>query len=126
MSHRGMAFKARRLAPLRCLKLMGAIVVGAGIVLSAGCVPVVEAGVGSWTSGGPEGGDINAVVIDPKTADVVYASTFSRGVFKSATGGHFWTRIDFGAAAPSSDVTNALAIDPKTPATLDAGLGHAG
>src|SRR5260370_7816467 len=45
-------------------------------------------GVGAWTSGGPEGGSIAVLSIDPRTQGVRYARTFS-GVFKSATSGSF-------------------------------------
>ena len=41
------------------------------------------AGVGIWTSNGPEGGSISVLAIDPVTPTTLYAGTEGGGVFKS-------------------------------------------
>jgi len=42
---------------------------------------VAEAGRNVWTTGGPEGGDIRALAVDPVTPTTLYAGTFGGGVF---------------------------------------------
>jgi photosystem II stability/assembly factor-like uncharacterized protein len=83
---------------------------------------IVSAGTNVWTSIGPEGGNINALSIDPATPATLYAAT-GGGVFKSINGGGDWTAVN-------TDLTNtdvrALAINPQTPATLYAGTGGGG
>jgi uncharacterized repeat protein (TIGR01451 family) len=75
---------------------------------------VAFAGTGVWTSGGPYGGSVWALVFDPSNPQTVYVAT-SSGVFKSTDGGGTWTRTGL-----REDV-GALAIDPTNPATLYAG-----
>src|SRR6266849_7519246 len=84
-----------------------------------GLLPVgrVQAGLNEWTSGGPEGGSIRVLVVDPQTPTTLYAGT-PGGVFKSANGGESWNPVNTGL---SSSSVRALAIDPLTPATLYAG-----
>jgi len=77
----------------------------------------LRAGVNAWTSGGPEGGMIRSLAIDPTRSDVVYAGSLFAGVLKSTSGGNFWTTIDNGL----SRQVHALAIDPNAPGTLYAG-----
>jgi uncharacterized repeat protein (TIGR01451 family) len=78
---------------------------------------LAHAGTGVWTTGGPYGGPIHALAIDPTTPATLYAGTYG-GVFKSTTSAGAWTAANTGL----SDLwVNALAIDPTTPATLYAG-----
>ena len=77
-----------------------------------------RAGQGVWTSGGPYGGDIRALAIDPVNPASVYAGTPS-GVFKSSNSGESWAAVNMGL---TDEYVNALAIDPATPATLYAGV----
>ena len=79
---------------------------------------VASAGVNTWTTNGPEGGQIRALAIDPATPATLYAGTFGGGVFKSTNGGGSWTAINTGL---TSNFANALAIAPSAPATLYAG-----
>ena len=78
----------------------------------------VSAGVNTWTSNGPDGGDVRALAIDPANPATLYAGTSGGGVFKSTDGGGSWTVINTGLT--STDV-RALAIDPANPATVYAG-----
>src|SRR5262245_25274294 len=82
-----------------------------------------QAGVGIWTSGGPEAGTIRVLAIDPQTPSVLYAGTGHSGLLKSSTGGDFWTPINVGLIGPfGPDLSiESLAIDPQAPATLYAG-----
>ncbi len=89
------------------------------IVLSA--AGVVDAGPGIWTSGGPYGGLVSALVVDPAAPATVYAATDYVGVFKSTDGGATWAPASTGLAYL---YVNALAIDPSTSTTLYAAGGH--
>ncbi len=80
----------------------------------------VEAGTNQWTSYGPEGEKVRALVIDPVTPTTVYAGTCGGGVFKSTDGGSTWAAINTGLTNP---YVSAIAIDPITPNTLYAGTG---
>ena len=79
---------------------------------------IAWAGDDVWTSNGPYGGAITAVVIDPQNPEIVYAATDENGVYKSTDGGSSWTTISRGL---NSYWVNALAIDPQNPTTLYAG-----
>ncbi|HEX7605635.1 MAG TPA: hypothetical protein VF348_02920, partial [Usitatibacter sp.] len=85
--------------------------------------PVAHAGAGVWTSGGPDGGNIFALAINPSTPSTLYAGTDGGGVFKSTDSGGTW-------AAANTGLTNltvqALAIDPSTSSTLYAGTDGGG
>jgi len=95
-----------------------AAIVAVGAVLAALPASEAGAGLGAWTSGGPEGGPVIALAVDPQTPSVVYAGAQFGGVFKTATAGSFWTPIDNGL---TSLQIHALAIDPKTPSVVYAG-----
>jgi len=72
-----------------------------------------RAGINTWTSFGPDGGDIYLLAVDPKTPGTVYAAAQVAGLFKSTNGGASWSAVNTQVAA--------LAIDPQTPGTLFAG-----
>ena len=88
-------------------------VVGSWVSLAVGLSvsSVAYAGTGVWTTGGPYGGTVRALAIDPTTPATLYAGT-GGGVFKSTDSGGTW-------AAANTGLTNldvaALAIDPTTP-----------
>jgi photosystem II stability/assembly factor-like uncharacterized protein len=84
---------------------------------------VAYAGLGVWTSGGPYGGDVHALAINPTTPATLYAGTFGFGVFKSTNSGGTWASANTGLTNLS---VNALAINPTTPATLYAGTPGGG
>jgi photosystem II stability/assembly factor-like uncharacterized protein len=69
------------------------------------------AGIGQWTSlGGPEGGNIAMLAIDPNTADTIYAARRDGSTFKSIDGGARWTVTDF--------PIGRLIIDPNDSQTI--------
>ena len=71
---------------------------------------------------------VAALALDPTTPTILYAGTFSGGVFKSMTGGANWSPVNTGlpcGASPCFPVP-ALALDPTTPTTLYAGMAFSG
>jgi cysteine-rich repeat protein len=79
----------------------------------------------SWCfAGGPEGGPVLAIAIDPSDSAIVYAGT-NAGVFKSTDAGQTWGSANGGTSMFS---VNVLAIDPHNPATVMAAAvaGYAG
>ena len=70
---------------------------------------------------GPMGNRIIAVVGEPGNPNVYYCGAASGGVFKTTDGGETWKPVNNGLIA--SDV-RSLAIDPKNPDTVYAGLGE--
>ncbi len=90
---------------------------GAWLLLAIGTSfsTVAHAGAGVWTSGGPNGGTVNALAINPSTPSTVYAGTGNGGVFKSTDSGNTWAAANAGLTGPG---VNALAINPSTPSTL--------
>src|SRR2546428_344882 len=74
-----------------------------------------DAGPGTWTTRGPEGGEVEALAIDPSNPDIVYCATNGGGIFKSTDGGARWTAINRGL---TDTVVLALAIDRSSPATV--------
>jgi photosystem II stability/assembly factor-like uncharacterized protein len=65
--------------------------------------------------------NINAIVVHPKDPDIAYAATPDQGVLKTTDGGKSWHLINNGLM--SLDV-ESLAIDPKDPEIIYAGLGE--
>ena len=55
----------------------------------------VDAGLGTWTSSGPDGGFIYDLAADPATPNVFYAATAS-GVYKTTDGSLTWNNINNG------------------------------
>ena len=74
-----------------------------------------QAGLGNWTSTGPEGVVITTLIIDPQTAGVLYAGTLHDGGFKSSTGGAIWASANDGVNGQS---IVPVAIDPLMPTTF--------
>ena len=76
------------------------------------------AGANRWTPIGPDGANVVALAIDPRTPSTAFAGTLGSGALKSVDGGASWITVNGGL--PSATVS-ALAIDPSTPSTLFAG-----
>jgi hypothetical protein len=71
------------------------------------------------TSGGfPPLPTVQALAVNPTNPSILYAGTFSDGVFKSTDGGGNWNAINVGLKATS---VSALVIDPTNPSILYAG-----
>ncbi len=82
------------------------------------------AGIGVWTSAGPEDGRVRAFAVDTATPGTVYAGTAGGGVFKSIDRGAHWTSNSMGMPTSANAVT-ALVVDPSTSSTIYAAT-HAG
>ncbi len=80
-------------------------------------IPVVYAGTttGTVQGGGPLGGQVADIAIDPTQPNTIYVATLGGGVFKSTTGGIGWTAINAGL---TSTYLQSLAIDPVNPSTV--------
>lgn len=68
------------------------------VLVSFLTVDTSTAGINRWTSLGPyqEGGDVVALAVDPRSPSIVYAGTFSNGVFRSVDGGETWAPVNEG------------------------------
>src|SRR5512144_3250404 len=95
--------------------------VGACLLLAVGTSfsTVARAGQGVWTSGGPYGGSISALAIDPANPATVYAGT-NGGLYRSTNAGENWAPVNSGVTG----WVGALVIDPANSATLYAATGN--
>ena len=78
-----------------------------------------DAGQGVWTSGGPYGGYMATLAVDPSNPNALYAGTSGGGVYKSTNAGGTWAPANSGLTY--LDQVSALVVDPTTPATVYAG-----
>jgi photosystem II stability/assembly factor-like uncharacterized protein len=88
----------------------------AGAVALAAPSAVSPAPREGWRSGGPFGGTVSALELDPSRPSVAYAGTFGAGVFKTADGGRTWRRSSSGL--PPDAFVLALETAPSRPSTL--------
>ena len=82
-------------------------------------------------SHGPDGGHAYVVAVAPSGSQDVYLGT-ERGVFRSTNGGRRWTSAGlapppspfewFGGSVGGDTGVNSLAVDPRSPTTVYAGL----
>lgn len=79
------------------------------------------AGVGAWTSLGPDGGPVFGLAVAPDDPDVVYAGTLA-GVFKSTDGGQTWALASRGLLLQGAAVFQD-AIAPGGVLYVSTGLG---
>lgn len=84
----------------------------AGINIALG-LGAAQAGINQWTTNGPAGRSVVAIVIDPTNPRILYAGT-DKGVYKSTNAGAKW---DFLPASDRKQI-NGLAIDPTNPIFL--------
>ena len=92
------------------------------LTLLAGAVPSARAGSFRWSTRGPVGGPLSAVVVDPSNVSVVYVGSANGGVFKTMDGGAHWSPSRVGLSSTGSLSVNCLVVDPVHPTTLYAGL----
>jgi hypothetical protein len=75
----------------------------------------------SWISlagGWPGGSTPNMLATDPSNAQILYASFYQRGVYRSDTGGTGWTLLDGGLPPASSTAFTGLDVDPTNSSRL--------
>ncbi len=89
-----------------------ALQVAASLLMVMWAPSMVDAAPGVWTTGGPYGGAVTALAIDPMTPATVYAGTVSGGIFKSTNSGGTWTATNTGLTSLG---VATLAIDPRSP-----------
>lgn len=70
----------------------------------------VWAGTNGWTSFGPQGGEIEALSVDPHNPRTLYVATRYGGAFQSLDGGARWVK----SGAPNTP----LVFDPQDPDTI--------
>src|SRR5262249_34087994 len=105
------------------------------------CMALSAARGEAWVSIGPFGmeikngdvinGQMNAIAVDPRDANIIYAGAAEGGVWKTRDGGGAWlpltdtqlVRTLSGGAKKGTMSIGALAIDPGKPQTVYAGTG---
>jgi hypothetical protein len=78
------------------------------------------AGNDIWTTSGPLGGQVNALVVDPVEHNIVYAGVEFVGVLKSTDGGKSWNPAT--SSQPCAQVFS-LVMDPSERKTIYAACG---
>jgi photosystem II stability/assembly factor-like uncharacterized protein len=91
---------------------------------SAPLIYRTEDGGNSWTTTSfPQAGAVTAIVVDPKSPDMIFVGTDGSGIFVSGDGGASWAPLNDGLADLH---IHALAASPASPQTLfaaaDAGV----
>ena len=94
-----------------------------GLAALAWRVQEVRAQSGGWATGGPEGGTVNVLAVDPQNPSTIYAGTVDNGIFKSTNGGDRWNAVNAGLG---DFYVRKLAIDPQTTSTLYVGASTGG
>jgi len=79
---------------------------------------VADAGPNRWTAIGPDGANVVALAIDPRTPTTAFAAATVSGILKTVDGGATWTITN--GTLPTRNVW-VLAIDPSMPDTVYAG-----
>ena len=109
--------------------LAGGVARGAPVVTTGSpgdAAAAARSGGVRWgPSRGPEGGPALALAVAPSAPEIVYVGT-GRGVFRSMNGGRSWASAGL-AQPPGPDGSSppgvtSLAVDPRTPTTVYAGL----
>jgi len=74
------------------------------------------AGVNTWTSSGPETGNIASLAINPSDPSRIYAGTYYSGgkIFRSTDSGNSWQA----STVPSADSVSSIVVDRGQEATL--------
>ena len=90
------------------------------------CANAARAGVGRWTSQGPDLGQVVSIVADPTNPSRVYAAS-SLSIYRSGDGGSHWLISDRGLTEGEGALfVLSLAIDPANPTILYAGTDFGG
>ena len=89
-----------------------------GVVALAGVGDAAATSPG-WSTGGPFGGAVAAVAVDPSNPAVAYAVGATGGLFRTADAGHTWARC------PDSSGARTVTFDPHSGAVW-AGFSNVG
>ena len=112
----------RRSARFGSIGIDAALLLACALLLT-GHPRIARAGLNMWTSTGPDGVYVNALLVDPGAPDTVYAGTAGKGVFKSVDRGATWSKMSIGMGDVYID---SLAVDPGPPCTLYAASSNTG
>jgi len=74
-----------------------------------------------WQMTGPFGGDVTALSIDPRNADIILLGTNDGQIYRSKDGGEIWRRIRPGINA-SGFIVTAILFDYEKPGIIYAGV----
>ena len=85
------------------------------ILLLSSSAPRRLGGENAWTTGGPAGGAVSSLAVDPSNSAVLFAGT-ELGIFRSDDGGQTWGTTPAGPLR-----ARTLVFDPSSSATLFAG-----
>jgi hypothetical protein len=91
------------------------------VLLCTGQASAATTGSNTWTSGGPYGGHVSDLAIDPMTPATIYAATSDSGLFESTNGGGNW--IPMNITGLSNLSISVLKIDPSVYGLIYAGTG---
>jgi photosystem II stability/assembly factor-like uncharacterized protein len=86
-------------------------------------VAPAAAGIGMWTSAGPDGGPVFALAAHPTLRGVLIAGTKTNGILKSTDGGATWQPAQRGMGGAW---VRSFAFDPAHATVIYAGLTEAG
>ncbi len=81
----------------------------------------VTQGIGVWTTGGPYGGRVSSILINPLTPATLFASTMEGGVFRSRDAGQNWEQIFY-----NNGFEDILAMDSVNPNRIYTGRSGQG
>jgi len=81
----------------------------------------VMQGIGVWTSGGPYGGQVSSIAINPITPTTLYASAMGVGVFRSHDGGENWEQVFY-----DNGYEDIVEMDPLNPNRIYTGRNGQG
>ncbi len=97
-----------------------------GLIGTLGAVALAQAqSSNEWRqTGGPQGGVISVIAVDPNGLDSLYLGTSGADVFKSADGGASWVSSDYGL--PITSTIAAVVVSPDFTSTVYVGTDGAG
>src|SRR6185503_4456881 len=76
-------------------------------------------GLAAWAPVGPDGGDVDALAIDPSSPSKLYAGTSAGGLFASTDGAATWHGVD----GPVQKSVRVIAVAPSAGSIVYAGVG---
>jgi hypothetical protein len=72
---------------------------------------------------GSETGSVQALAINPQNAQILYAGTLSKGIFRSSDGGSTWAQVNTGINANHMNI-RSLIVDPAHDNHIYAGVAN--
>ena len=90
------------------------IVSALAVLMCLAIAPAGEAAKNRWSSQGPFGGSVKALVVDPNDSQTVYAGIDGAGVFRTTDGGITWAEVGGDVADPFPDELDRVQGDRVT------------